>query len=160
MDFFNFFPGLEKSNEAYFGLDSPLSQDLINYANKLKELIQNVDDIKFKNREFMKKINSILIDFGEAVKLDINAENVNADIPVDFKDEKILLQGAVDLAFVEDNQLVIVDYKTDRVKDIKKLKDVYSKQLELYKIAMEKSTDYKVKECIIYSLYLDEFILI
>ena len=90
----------------------------------------------------------------------INAENVNADIPVDFKDEKILLQGAVDLAFVEDDQLVIVDYKTDRVKDIKKLKDVYSKQLELYKIAMEKSTDYKVKECIIYSLYLDEFILI
>ena len=83
----------------------------------------------------------------------INAENVNADIPVDFKDEKILLQGAVDLAFVEDDQLVIVDYKTDRVKDIKKLKDVYS-------IAMEKSTDYKVKECIIYSLYLDEFILI
>ena len=90
----------------------------------------------------------------------INAENVNADIPVDFKDEKILLQGAVDLAFVEDDQLVIVDYKTDRVKDITKLKDVYSKQLELYKIAMEKSTDYKVKECIIYSLYLDEFILI
>ena len=54
MDFFNFFPSLEKSNEAYFGLDSPLSQDLINYANKLKELIQNVDDTKFKNREFMK----------------------------------------------------------------------------------------------------------
>ena len=76
MDFFNFFPSLEKSNEAYFGLDSPLSQDLINYANKLKELIQNVDDTKFKNREFMKKVNSILIDFGEAVKLDINAESV------------------------------------------------------------------------------------
>ena len=76
MDFFNFFPSLEKSNEAYFGLDSPLSQDLINYSNKLKELIQNVDDTKFKNREFMKKINSILIDFGEAVKLDINAESV------------------------------------------------------------------------------------
>ena len=35
MDFFNFFPSLEKSNEAYFGLDSPLSQDLIHYSNKL-----------------------------------------------------------------------------------------------------------------------------
>lgn len=76
MDFFNFFPSLGKSNEAYFGLDSPLSQDLINYSGKLKELIQNVDDIKFKNREFMKKVNSILIDFGEAVKLDVNAESV------------------------------------------------------------------------------------
>lgn len=76
MDLFNFFPSLEKSNEAYFGLESPLSQDLINYATKLKNLIQDVDDIKFKNREFMKKVNSILIDFGEAVKLDINAEKV------------------------------------------------------------------------------------
>ena len=76
MDFFNFFPGLEKSSEAYFGVDSPLSQDLINYASKLKNFIQDVDNTKFKNREFMKQVNSILIDFGEAVKLDINAEKV------------------------------------------------------------------------------------
>ena len=89
MDFFNFFPGLEKSNEAYFGLDSPLSQDLINYSNKLKELIQNVDDIKFKNREFMKKVNSILIDFGEAVKLDINAENVKFLLDISFSSGKL-----------------------------------------------------------------------
>ena len=76
MDFFNFFPSLERSNEAYFGLDSPLSQDLIEYSGKLKELIQDVDNTKFKNKEFMKKINSVLIDFGEAVKFDINAEKV------------------------------------------------------------------------------------
>ena len=76
MDFFNFFKGLERSSEAYFGIDSPLSQDLINYASKLKDLIQDVDDIKFKNKEFMKQVNSILIDFGEAVKLNINAEKV------------------------------------------------------------------------------------
>ena len=54
MDFFNFFPSLERSNEAYFGLDSPLSQDLIKYSSKLKELIQDVDNSKFKNKEFMK----------------------------------------------------------------------------------------------------------
>lgn len=90
----------------------------------------------------------------------INAKDIEPDIAKDFQEEKILLQGAVDLAFEDNGQLVIVDYKTDRVKDVGKLKEVYAKQLELYKTAMEKSTDYKVKECIIYSLYLNDFIVV
>lgn len=76
MDLFNFFPSLERSNEAYFGQSSPLAQDLLTYSGKLKELLQDVDIKQFKNKEFKKTINSILIDFGEAVKFDINAEKV------------------------------------------------------------------------------------
>lgn len=72
----------------------------------------------------------------------------------------IILQGAVDLAFVEDNKLVIVDYKTDRVSNMQKLKDLYSKQLELYKAAMSQSTGLEVKECIICSVWLDDYISI
>lgn len=67
-------------------------------------------------------------------------------------DEKIILQGAVDLAFVEDDELVIVDYKTDNVKDASMLYDMYHNQLEIYKDAMQRCTDYKVKECLIYSI--------
>lgn len=73
-------------------------------------------------------------------------------------DCSIILQGAVDLAFVEDNKLVIVDYKTDKVSDIKKLKDLYAKQLELYKAAMSQSTGLEVKECVICSIWLDDYI--
>mgnify|MGYP000296733778 CR=1 FL=1 len=55
----------------------------------------------------------------------------------EYKDVKtdatVIIQGAVDLAFVEDGKLVIVDYKTDRVKDITKLAGLYKKQLDLYK---------------------------
>lgn len=90
----------------------------------------------------------------------INAEDFDNTVSQDFAEEKILLQGAVDLAFEENGHLVIVDYKTDRVKDIKQLKDIYSKQLSLYKTAMESCTDYKVKECIIFSLYLGDYISI
>lgn len=90
----------------------------------------------------------------------INADEYDESIENDFSGEKILLQGAVDLAFEENGELVIVDYKTDRVKDILRLKETYSKQLALYKNAMEQCTDYKVKECIIYSLYLGEYITI
>lgn len=75
-------------------------------------------------------------------------------------EDKVILQGAVDLAFVEDNELVIVDYKTDNVKDINLLYDMYHKQLEIYKDAMEQCTDYKVKECLIYSIKHSEYITV
>lgn len=76
----------------------------------------------------------------------------------DFEaDAYIIMQGAVDLAFVEDNKLVVVDYKTDRVKDIGKLVELYKKQLDLYKEAMTQSTELDVKECILCSIHLNEY---
>ncbi len=86
----------------------------------------------------------------------VDAKLVDPQIDQAFADEKIILQGAVDLAFVENNELVIVDYKTDRVKDIHDLYDVYHNQLKIYKTAMEQCTDYKVKECLIYSIHLGQ----
>lgn len=74
--------------------------------------------------------------------------------------ESVIIQGAVDCAFVEDGQLVIVDYKTDRIKDINVLVSRYSKQLELYKFALEQCTEYTVKECYLLSLHLGESIQI
>lgn len=90
----------------------------------------------------------------------INAEDFDNTVQKDFAEEKILLQGAVDLAFEDEGELVIVDYKTDRVKDINQLANMYSKQLSLYKTAMESCTDYKVKKCIIFSLYLGDYIAV
>lgn len=75
-----------------------------------------------------------------------------------FAEEPVLLQGAVDLAFEEDGKLVIVDYKTDRVQDMQRLKKLYQKQLLLYKEAMEQCTDYTVKDCLIYSLALNTYL--
>ena len=91
---------------------------------------------------------------------EIDASAIRPDISDDFKDSKILLQGAVDLAFEEDGNLVIVDYKTDRVKDVSSLAEMYKSQLMLYKSAMEQATDKKVSECIIYSLHLSKEITV
>ena len=60
-------------------------------------------------------------------------------------DVNIIIQGAVDLAFEENGEIVIVDYKTDRLKNIDKLKMLYKKQLELYKAAIEQHTSKNVK---------------
>ena len=82
----------------------------------------------------------------------IPAAKVDPDIDPRFADEPIILQGAVDLAFVEDGRLVIVDYKTDRVKEPSQLALMYSAQLMLYKEALEQCLGLPVKECVIYSV--------
>lgn len=83
----------------------------------------------------------------------IPARMVDEEVEEAFREEEIILQGAVDLAFVEDGELVIVDYKTDRVKKPEILTERYAKQLLLYKEAMEECLGLPVKECLIYSIY-------
>ena len=71
-------------------------------------------------------------------------------------DDPIVMQGAVDLAFEENGKLVIVDYKTDRVRDINKLVTLYKKQLDLYREAMRQSLEIEVGECVICSVALND----
>lgn len=88
------------------------------------------------------------------------AEKINGNVPENFKNEQIVVQGAVDCMFIEDGGVVIVDFKTDRVNDEKKLIDCYAEQLNIYAMACEKITGLPVKEKIIYSLVLDSSIVV
>ena len=72
------------------------------------------------------------------------------------EDETILVQGIIDAWFPEGDEIVLVDYKTDRVREAGELKKRYEKQLVYYQQALERTTGKKVKEKIIYSLALDE----
>ena len=76
-------------------------------------------------------------------------------------DEPILIQGIIDVWFYEkkengENEIVIVDYKTDFVKEGGELLKKYKKQLDYYRIAMERLTGNRVKETILYSFCLKE----
>ena len=70
--------------------------------------------------------------------------------------ESLMLQGVVDLYFEEDGALVLVDYKTDSVKDPAVLQERYRVQLELYERALMQSTGKPVKERWIYSFALQK----
>lgn len=74
----------------------------------------------------------------------------------------VLMQGIIDAFFEEDNQLVLVDYKTDFVKKghSDELVQKYKQQLNYYAKALENITGKKVKEKIIYSFALGMEILI
>jgi ATP-dependent helicase/nuclease subunit A len=68
--------------------------------------------------------------------------------------ENSYLMGVIDLVFSENNSLVLVDYKTDFSNSAEELIDKYSKQLSLYKTALEKIEEKPVKDCFIYSFSL------
>lgn len=131
------------------GLLSEKQTDLID-REKMKNLLDSElvnriikSPIVYREEQFSAKLKSSQI-FDECENSGTGAE--------------IIVQGAVDVAFEENGNLVIVDYKTDRIKDISKLTELYKKQLEIYKLAMEQSTEMTVSECIICSVHLGKYI--
>lgn len=72
-------------------------------------------------------------------------------------EEKILIQGIIDLYYINENdEIILVDYKTDYVEREKEqeLIEKYKKQLELYCKAIEEANKKQVSRIYIYSVYL------
>ena len=78
------------------------------------------------------------------------------------KNESIRIQGIIDLFFFEDDKLILVDYKTDKMifKNNKQIPLKYKEQLKYYKLALEKIFKKEVKEKYIYSFEISEEIRI
>ena len=69
--------------------------------------------------------------------------------------EELLLQGVVDCCLVEDDGLVIIDYKTDRVRtdaEIAARADHYRGQLAAYREALRRILGKPVKRCVLFFL--------
>lgn len=78
---------------------------------------------------------------------------------IEKTEDKILVQGIIDLYYIDErDNLILVDYKTDYIKngEENKLIEKYKKQLELYKKALEYSLKRKVDKTIIYSVCLNK----
>lgn len=87
--------------------------------------------------------------------LGVKASEVRNDFP---EDEDILVQGVIDVYFEEEDGLVLLDYKTDRVESGDELVKRYRTQLDYYGEALERLTHKKVKEKLIYSFALHSVI--
>lgn len=79
-------------------------------------------------------------------------------------EEEILLQGVVDTCFIEEDGLVIIDYKTDYVdrnnliESIEKIKRRYQVQLDLYAKALSEITGLPVKEKCLYLYNIERWV--
>lgn len=71
-------------------------------------------------------------------------------------EEKILVHGMIDCYFKENDNIVLIDYKTDYVDfgHENELIEKYKIQLKMYKNAIERAKKQSVSEIYIYSLYL------
>ena len=82
------------------------------------------------------------------------------------EDDLTLIQGIIDVFWMEEDGIVLLDYKTDRVKCEQELVDRYQAQLALYAESLERiytTEDGKrgtVKEKLIYSFSLGKLILV
>lgn len=85
--------------------------------------------------------------------LGIDAKRLAEDFP---ETEQVLVQGIIDVFFEEEDEIVLLDYKTDVIKTSEELADRYRVQLDYYAEALERITGKKVKEKILYSFYLEE----
>ena len=143
---------------------------------KIQELIE---ELKNKNLIAEVEANSININtLVEYTKSDLfnelkNAKEINKEKPfyinvkasrlydniIKNNDENILVQGVIDLYYINKNdELVLIDYKTDYIEKDKEqeLVEKYKEQLNLYKEALEKSLNRKVNKVALYSLYLNK----
>lgn len=74
-----------------------------------------------------------------------------------------LIQGIIDVFWMEEDGITLLDYKTDRVQHASELKARYEAQLKLYEEAVNRvyrGTGQKVKELLLYSFRLGEFVQI
>lgn len=76
----------------------------------------------------------------------------------EMEEEMVLIQGIIDVFWVEEDGIVLLDYKTDRVDSATRLRDMYKEQMDLYAEALERIFQLPVKEKYLYSFRLNQAI--
>ncbi|MDP3386489.1 MAG: helicase-exonuclease AddAB subunit AddA [Eubacteriales bacterium] len=80
----------------------------------------------------------------------------------DDSEEFIYVQGIIDCYFYEDNEIVLIDYKTDRTNEdgVDELLDRYKMQIQTYREALDALTGKRVKESYLYLLNISKAVRI
>ena len=90
--------------------------------------------------------------------IELPACELDESLPAWGAKETVLVQGIADCVFEENGKLVILDYKTDRVRDRRVLIEHYAPQLALYARALGETAGLPVAGQLIYSFWLGETI--
>ena len=113
--------------------------EIFDCVKNLKDIILNSEEV-YKEKQFLMQEN-----YNKLVK---NSDN----------NTKVIVQGVIDLVVVKNGEGILIDYKTNRTKNIENLINQYKLQLEIYKLAFEKATNIKISKKYLYSFYLGELI--
>lgn len=126
-----------------------LSKEYLDALN-LRKLIHFMES-EFSYRMWMAQLRGELYREQPFV-LGIDAGRVSEEFP---EKETVLIQGIIDVFWVEEKQLVLLDYKTDVIDSMEELWNRYETQLTYYQEALEKLMRMPVKDKVLYSFYLE-----
>ena len=168
----------EERGKAMHSVLEHLDVNIHNNLDAIKELVENLNKsniLSDKESKFipiekiLKFVNSSI---GERMKASTEIKKESPfvmEVPASSvfiedapKDSKVLIHGIVDCFFKEGNDYVLIDYKTDYVdkNNLNEFIDRYKIQIEIYKNAIEESYKARVKECILYLFYIDDYIIV
>jgi ATP-dependent helicase/nuclease subunit A len=132
----------------------------------IKEIIEGATQNEFLRTQLIKVVNefsktdlfnSLL--YAKEIKKEVPF-NLNIKASEIYHNESydtVMVQGIIDLYFINnEDELILVDYKTDNVQDGMELIKKYKVQLYLYKRALEEILSKKVSNSIIYSFKLNK----
>lgn len=145
-------------------LDISVSLNMDEITRQISEMVKN-DLLSVEESEVV-NIKQILDFFQSSIgKRMLKSESIKREVPFVIKkkandvmkslneEDNILIQGIIDCYFYEDDDIVLLDYKTDAMhdnKDLKRsleiMKERYAAQILTYKEALEILTKKKVKE--------------
>ena len=144
-----------------------------NYNEKtLNDLIQKLiylNIVTEKQSQYIDKKRLLEFTKTELFKKIQNAKEIYKEQPFHMSvidentKESILIQGIIDLYYInQNNEIVLVDYKTDYVEknNEQELIEKYKPQLKIYKKAIEEALNKNVEKVYIYSVYLNKEILV
>ena len=134
----------------------------------IDQMLENIKISAIEKQELIKRKQI----FENYIKSDLfkmlqEAKEVNRETPFfmyidsENKEDKILVQGVIDLYFIDSNgNINLVDYKTDYVEKEEELVEKYKMQLSLYSKALSKSMKKEVTNKFIYSTKFNKLIKI
>ncbi len=114
--------------------------------NKIYNAKQNVAKLITSNTKILKEQQFLF-------KTEYNSIVESSD-----NNQSILIQGVVDLILVNGNDAILIDFKTNKTKDVAKLINAYSLQLEVYRQAVTKGLGVKVVSTKLYLFESSTFV--
>ena len=161
------FSGAEKGSIMHFVMQH-LDFEKLSLETEIAAQIQEM-----VTKELLREEEARLVDVAKILKFFcsdlgqriLQAEKVYREVPFNLVyraseiiadweqcEEELLVQGVIDLYFWEGEEMVLLDYKTDRItpENREELIDKYRIQVELYKYALESIQGHPVKDSYLY----------
>jgi len=163
---FNYSPSMAENYENVF---DPESIEGMSYGTEIHKTFAKINYTEEINEDSIKKINDSL----SASQIEMYLNFVNSDLIKDIRDNKYQIQqelsyyektdsgiihGFIDFMAIKDNDIILIDYKTDNYNDEEKFVNKYLPQQEMYLKTIKERYPGAHITCFLYSCHYQKFI--